>query len=236
MQRSLRIALIGVTVCVSILPVSAQTTFNVSVASKTAAHPYFNQGHNEGYVIDGVEGREVVVMRGTMYTFQMNGVPEIHPFYISTSATGGGAEPYSDGVTGNFATGNGVLTFTPSATAPNQLYYQCSFHPNMGWRINVQGTISAIEGSIETRGAAMLAYPNPSSGRSTIALRSGTSSRVRISVFDALGRNIATLFDGDVGADRQLSVPFDVSGLSSGTYVLHATGTGISTSMRFIVR
>ena len=90
-----------------------ENTFTVTVATKTSDHPYNGQGWPEGYVIDGDQGAELTLVRGETYTFQMSNVPVLHPFYISTSATGGdgGASAYDDGVTGNGASGNATLTF-----------------------------------------------------------------------------------------------------------------------------
>lgn len=235
MNRRLPIAVIAALLATSTGAV-AQTTFNVTVANKTAAHPLFGEGHNEGYLVDGAEGKEVVLMRGTTYTFQMVNVPDLHPFYISTSASGGGAGTYSDGVTNNNVTGNSALTFTPTASAPELLYYQCSFHPSMGGRIVIQGSSASIESSIVARGAAMLAYPNPATDRATVALRSGASTRIRIALHDVLGRELGVIFDDDVVAGEPINASLDASSLAPGTYTLHATGDGVSVASQIVVR
>ncbi len=110
--------------------------FNVAVQTKTAAHPYFGQGSAFGYVVDGVQGRELTLTRGTTYTFAVDTAG--HPFYITTSAVGGPGAPgeVTEGV-GNSQTDDGVLSFTPTAATPDQLYYQCALHPNMGWQIDI---------------------------------------------------------------------------------------------------
>ncbi|MBC8144696.1 MAG: hypothetical protein H7X80_03865, partial [bacterium] len=49
MYRLLRLFLAAVFVFGASAHAFAQVPFLVSVANKTAAHPYFNTGHNEGY-------------------------------------------------------------------------------------------------------------------------------------------------------------------------------------------
>ena len=95
--------------------------FTVTVGDKTDAHPNPGGSFDAAYYLDGVEGLELHLTRGVTYTFQMEDVPAMHPFYISTSAAGGGAGVFDDGVTNNFATGDEVLTFTPYEDAPDLL-------------------------------------------------------------------------------------------------------------------
>ena len=125
-----------------LLPVSGahaqDDTFVVTVGTKTDDHPNNpDQGFPAAYYIDGQEALVLTLERGTTYTFQMQNVPSNHPFYISTSDVGAGTGEYTEGVTGSMATGNETLTFTPSESTPDQLYYQCGFHQYMGWQINV---------------------------------------------------------------------------------------------------
>lgn len=115
----------------------SSTVFTVTVANKTGEHPNSDRGFGEGYVIDGEQGRELTLERGQTYVFQMEDVSSIHPFYISTSEVGAGADPFADGVSGNGVTGDGTLVFTPDENTPDLLYYQCQVHQYMGWRINI---------------------------------------------------------------------------------------------------
>ena len=136
-----KVSRLGLVLLAGLLLAACETTpasgdFNVTAQAKTAAHPYFGTGSATGYAIDGEEGRELTLTRGTAYTFAVDAPG--HPFYISTDAAGGPGAPgeVTEGVD-NSQTDNGVLTFTPAAATPDLLYYQCSAHPNMGWRINV---------------------------------------------------------------------------------------------------
>ncbi len=109
-------------------------TFSAIVVPKTPAHPYFGVGSGSGWEIDGVEGKELTLVRGVTYTFAINAPG--HPFYISTDPDGAGAGEVTSGVTGS-QTDFGILTFTPNVGHPNLLYYQCYAHLNMGWKINI---------------------------------------------------------------------------------------------------
>lgn len=130
--------LLQVALLMMLVPVlaAAQTTFTVTTASPDGSHPNPNP-FSTVYVIDGVQGAELFLKTGKTYTFQMDNVPSLHPFYLTTSPAGGGSAAYMDGVTGNGATGNGTVTFTPSMDAPDSLYYGCMNHQNMGWKIHI---------------------------------------------------------------------------------------------------
>ena len=61
-----------------------------------------------------------------------------HPIYFTTSEVGGGTRPgrITTGVTMVLIT-NGVMTFTPDNTLPNQFFYQCGLHDRMGWQVTL---------------------------------------------------------------------------------------------------
>ncbi len=127
----------------AVAPVAWGQTFTVTVGTQTAANPNATS-YPEVFYIDGVENAELHLTRGVTYTFVMDNVPAMHPFYISTDSQGGGRGVYGEGVTGNFATGTQTLTFTPTASTPDLLYYQCNAHLNMGWRIYVSDPLPAL--------------------------------------------------------------------------------------------
>ncbi|NOY73713.1 MAG: hypothetical protein GXP14_15340 [Gammaproteobacteria bacterium] len=109
--------------------------FNVDSAIKNRAHPFFGVGHKRGFVVNGEQGKPLVLVRGETYTFDVKtGVA--HDFYFTRIAKGWGAGTYAEGIDGQF-TFDGEVTFTPGATAPNMLYYGCRNHKNMGGAIYV---------------------------------------------------------------------------------------------------
>jgi len=110
-------------------------TFIVSAGPKQPMHPFYGVGHNIGLNVNGQSGKELVLVRGETYTFKVDtGVQ--HDFYLSKSPRGWGASTFADGVKGNF-TYLGEVTFTPSASSPDVVFYQCRNHKNMGSKIHI---------------------------------------------------------------------------------------------------
>ena len=198
--------------------------FTVTVATKTSDHPYNGEGWPEGYVIDGDQGAELTLVRGETYTFQMNGVPAMHPFYISTSATGGdgGASAYDEGVTGNGASGNATLTFTVPLTAPDELWYQCMNHGQMGWRINITNPTSAEDEAPPLALALDAAYPNPFNEATRLVVTLPEGRTATVAVYDEAGRRVRVLHDGPLSAGTT-PLDFRAGGLANGVYIVRAT-------------
>ncbi len=114
-----------------------QGTYDFTVVSvpKDASHPRPTEGSKIGFLVNGAQGRTLVLVRGKTYTFDIDtGVQ--HDFYITTDPAGWGTGTLAEGVTGNF-TYKGVVTFAPTAATPDVLYYQCRNHKYMGGQIHV---------------------------------------------------------------------------------------------------
>ena len=210
---------------------AAQTqTFNVTVEPKTADHPYNGQGHPSGYVIDGEQGPVLRLNATVTYTFQMSGVSPVHPFYISTDAAGGGAGVFSDGVTGNNASGDGVLTFTPPLSAEGEtLWYQCSNHSFMGYQLEIISAPLSTEEGAPGRVFALDAA-NPADGASRVTLELAETETVRVEAFDLRGRRVATPHSGALAG--QTVHPFALTGVPAGTYVVRASGEGWTETLK----
>ncbi|HRH67574.1 MAG TPA: hypothetical protein PLU53_14830, partial [Bacteroidia bacterium] len=109
--------------------------FSVSVTPKSAAHPFFGQGHPSGYIVDGVEGKEITLVRGMTYYFDVSATG--FPFIISTDSVGGDTlNEITSGVF-NSRVQVGTLQFTPSNSLPSLLYYTCSTQQFLGFRIHL---------------------------------------------------------------------------------------------------
>ncbi len=110
-------------------------TFLVTASVKTSEHPAYGQGLDSGFDVNGKPGKEIVVTRGEKYKFIVDtGVQ--HDFYFTTNRVGWGAGTYADGVEGQFIY-KGEVSFEPSKTTPDLLYYQCRNHKYMGGKVYV---------------------------------------------------------------------------------------------------
>ena len=76
--------------------------------------------------------------------------------------------------------------------------------------------------------------PNPSTGRSSLTLRLEAPSHVRVSLVDALGREVAVLADGAM-ASGETAVSVGTRALAPGVYVVRAVADGRVTSRRLVV-
>jgi len=201
-----------------------ENTFTVTVATKTSDHPYNGQGWPEGYVIDGDQGAELTLVRGETYTFQMSNVAALHPFYISTSASGGdgGASAYDDGVTGNGASGNAALTFEVPMDAPDLLWYQCMNHGQMGWQLVITNPVSNEDEAQPLAFRLDAAYPNPFGDATRLTVALPESRSVSVVVFDEAGRRVRVLHDGPLAAGTT-ALDLRAGSLAGGVYIVRAT-------------
>lgn len=79
-------------------------------------------------------------------------------------------------------------------------------------------------------------YPNPFNPSTVISYRKSEIGRVRLAVYDLLGREVAVLVDGMIPAGEH-QVRFDASGLSSGVYLYRLeTPQGVQTRKMTLVR
>lgn len=101
-------------------------------------------GWGISYHINGKESPVLKVVRGNTYTFKVMAGPN-HPLYLTSSIVGGGSySSYAgEAVYGGGEDAHGtpeepyVLTWTPDASTPDLLYYQCTVHQKLGWQVQV---------------------------------------------------------------------------------------------------
>ena len=114
---------------------SEPNTFIVNSGPKDQGHPFFGVGDRRGFIVDGEQGKTLVLTRGEEYKFLVDtGVQ--HDFYFSTSEKGWGAGTITDGIEGQF-TYDGTVVVKPNPATPSVMFYQCRNHKNMGGKIHV---------------------------------------------------------------------------------------------------
>jgi len=88
----------------------------------------------------------------------------------------------------------------------------------------VHGDDRIASATIQAEAAFGLAapYPNPTSGRATVAFSIEDATDVRLSVYDALGREVAVLMEGTAPSGRH-ELAFDGAELVAGTYLVRLT-------------
>jgi hypothetical protein len=111
-------------------------TFDVTVASLDGDYPYSDQNViGVAFAIDGEVGATITLERGKTYAFDLgNGVDPNHPFYVGTTAEGGGSGAYRDNPA---LKTTGTVTFTVPSDAPNSLFYVCDNHVYMGGEMTI---------------------------------------------------------------------------------------------------
>jgi len=87
--------------------------------------------------------------------------------------------------------------------------------------------------SVPLEFALLQNYPNPFNPQTVITFRLPESDRLRLEVYDIIGRFITTLIDDEMSAGEH-QITYDVYGLSSGVYIYRLT-TGAGTLHRTMV-
>jgi len=98
----------------------------------------------------------------------------------------------------------------------------------------IQGDETLASATIQAEVVFGLAapYPNPTSGRATVAFSIEDATDVRLAVYDALGREVAVLLEGSAPAGRH-EMAFDGNELVAGTYLVRlSTADGLAASHR----
>ena len=110
----------------------------VKTQAKTSSHPANGSGSGTGYLLDGVESPNLTLFRGGTYKFdQSDSTNNSHPllFYLDEDKT----TQYSTGVTtaGTPSQSGAYTQIVVASDAPNEIWYQCGAHSNMGWKFTI---------------------------------------------------------------------------------------------------
>jgi len=123
----------------------------------------------------------------------------------------------------------------PAGNLYSQSYY--------GWTVEkwvydgelpVVTSVEPIDNSLPGEYRLNQNYPNPFNPATTIEFSIPSSGRVRLAVYDLLGKEVATLVDEDMGAGSY-RVTFDARDLPSGTYLYSLRSAGAMVTQKMIL-
>jgi hypothetical protein len=99
-----------------------------------------------------------------------------------------------------------------------------SGNQNVGNGLNKDG--EAIAGEDRSGEATAIVYPNPASSEVSLEVAIPFGGMAQVTIKDALGRTVATVFDGPVSDNTMLSLQADVRNLNTGAYFVNVAGAG----------
>jgi Secretion system C-terminal sorting domain/Periplasmic copper-binding protein (NosD) len=79
------------------------------------------------------------------------------------------------------------------------------------------------------------AYPNPFSNEASIEFAVAESQNVKVNVYNALGQQVATLFEGNVSANELQKVQITAENLPSGIYFVRLNTQNVVSSQRIVI-
>jgi hypothetical protein len=116
-------------------------------------------------------------------------------------------------------------TYTDTTTSTGSTYYYrvagIDVHGNVGMP---SGELVQVATAVEEIIAAPRIFelsqnfPNPFNPTTTITFTVPNDGRATLRIYNTLGQEVATVFNGEAGAGRYYSVQFDASGIPSGIY------------------
>ncbi len=187
-----------------------------------------------GHGINGNPLRSRIDPNGVMYmtfnNFEDKGIVGVRPHPLPPSwlvvDSDAGPEAAWDGMLAPGESREVALTFRPGAREVGE--YTASlqvFEAESGEAVEVPLTLTVVPGVDTEDGAApeeasgLEVYPNPSRSAATVSLTLDAASEVRVVVYDVLGRVVAVLHAGPLGAG-EYALAFETEGLPAGIYLV----------------
>ena len=116
-------------------------TIIIGVAPKPPTHPYFGYGSDMAFVVNGVSGAPILLVRGMQYLFNVNTIGST--FYMTTSNRGGVGFP--ERITKFQTTQSETVVWAPDVNTPVSFYYQSGNQEYMGGSVMVFESVADME-------------------------------------------------------------------------------------------
>ena len=167
-------------------------SFYVSVVEKTPAHPYYGIGFDSGYAVNDIEGDTLVLVRDSLYVFNVREAYRKLTMHVYTIPIGGTQGVYDDEIVEQKFITQGIWYVQPSDEDPDTVYYASSEEPWAGGVVVIVDSLptSSVEEQRSVKAAESRAVPNPSAGMTQIVFTLDVAAVVRFEVFDQLGRRV----------------------------------------------
>ena len=135
--------------------------------------------------------------------------------------------------------GVGSLPKIYAVIDPDDTFEEIHETNNKGWSVlNVRSLSTSAERDDATELPSGIEifqnYPNPFTGRTTIAFRIADPAKTTLEVIDLLGREVAVLVDQELSAGSY-NVQFDATGLSGGMYLYRLMAGDVVRTRQMIV-
>lgn len=122
---------------------------------------------------------------------------------------------------------DGVAVFDESAKSDCEIVYKTFIVPD-------EPTVSVEDEYVATDFTLEQNYPNPFNPATQISFTLPEASKVTLTVFDVLGREVATIVDQNMNAGQH-TVNFDASELTSGMYIYTITAGNYTASKKMML-
>ncbi len=139
-----------------------------------------------------------------------------------------------------YVEGNGTTTETNNYSFTSDILERGGVHHFRLKQVDFDGQFEysqQVEVAVDVPGSYVLesAYPNPFNPSTTVRFSVAQSQNVTMTLYDALGRQVADLYDGYAEANRFESVRVDGSSLPSGTYTVRLEGDNVLGTTRIVL-
>ncbi len=102
-------------------------------------------------------------------------------------------------------------------------------------QVTVDGVTGVDDKAVPTDFTLDQNYPNPFNPSTTISFTVEAGGHTTLTVFNALGQEIATLFSANAEAGQVYTTPFDATNLANGMYFYKLVSNGQSSIRKMIL-